>query len=43
MIETAEDQKRKRLLAKLEEFQVIAAQCMNMCESIQKELRGESN
>lgn len=43
MTETAEEQKRKKLLAKLEEFRLITLQAMITCEAIAKELRGENN
>lgn len=43
MIDTAREEYRARLLAKLEEFRVIAAQAMKTCEAIEKELRGENN
>lgn len=34
---------KQKLLAKLEEFRLIAAQAIKTCEAIEKELRGENN
>lgn len=41
-IDIAKEEYRARLLAKLEEFRLVAAQAMKTCESIEKELRGNS-
>lgn len=39
--ETAMESQKGKLLAKLEEFRLIAAQAMRTCEMIEKELRGD--
>lgn len=40
MMEDFQVQQLKRLLAKFEEFKVIASQAMNVCEQIERELKG---